>query len=49
MYAHDPRPGAPGSSGRGRGRAATRGLGSTPNPPTDIVDFRGFDSSTILI
>ena len=22
---------------------------STPNPPTNIVDFRGFDSSTILI
>ena len=21
----------------------------TPNPPTNIVDFRGFDSSTILI
>ena len=28
---------------------AHRSLGPTPNPPTNIVDFGGFDSSTILI
>ena len=27
----------------------TRCLGNTPNPPTNIVGFRGFDSSAILI
>ena len=28
---------------------ASRAATPTPNPPTNIVDFRGFDSSVILI
>ena len=43
------RPRAPSEAARERTARSERDGTTTPSPPTNIVDFRGFDSSTILI